>query len=343
MNSTEDPSFYDAFKDDDFPIGFIVICIVRLMLSIVGLIFNGALIFVTFRSRRLRSRCNALLAFDAACSGIAFVCNFVTFAVVCSGKKFIELRQCFWLQFLPTIAMSLLLNSMLAVGIERLVSVVAPFWVNTLNSTLYVGTLILLCFANAVYTMVRLYPISLIETPDMPVTCTINDLYQGEVGMALFGNAMLFTGLTILCYAIIWATLRFKKAKQNTDQTQIDYTKRIFKCLLVNVIFVSTGYFLNVAVLILLTRISLSQVQIVFATYILGIITGISAIGTVPTLYIFSSDYREAFNEKLFRSAKQAQLLATVVGLKAGHAVATAQNGVQNVRRVPVQMASTYN
>uniref|UniRef100_A0A914IBC8 G-protein coupled receptors family 1 profile domain-containing protein n=1 Tax=Globodera rostochiensis TaxID=31243 RepID=A0A914IBC8_GLORO len=234
---------------------------------------------------------------------------------------------------------------MLAIGIERLVSVVAPFWVNTLNSTLYVGTLILLCFAYAVYAMVRLYPISLIETPYMPVPCTITDLFQGEVGMALFGNAMLFTGLTILCYAIIWATLRFKKAKQNTDQTQIAYTKRIFKCLLVNVIFVSTGYFFNAAMLILLTRISLSQVQIVFATYILGIFTSISGIGIAPTLYIFSLDYREAFNEKLFRSAKQAQLLATVVGLKTGHAVVTAQNCVQNVHRariVRVQKASTY-
>uniref|UniRef100_A0A183BKF1 G_PROTEIN_RECEP_F1_2 domain-containing protein n=1 Tax=Globodera pallida TaxID=36090 RepID=A0A183BKF1_GLOPA len=275
------------------------------MLSILGLIFNGALIFVTLRSRRLRSRCNALLAFDAVCGGIAFVCNIVTFAVVCSAQKFITLRQCFWLQFVPTIFMTLLLNSMLAVGIDRLASVVVPFW---------------------------------------PVACTMNDLFQGEVGTALFGNAMFFTGLTILCYAIIWATLRFKKAKQDTAQTQIDYTKRIFKCLLVNVIFVSTGYFLNVAFLILLTRLSLSQVQIVFAVYILGIFTGISGIGTVPTLYIFSSDYRNAFNEKLFRSAEQTHLLATVVGLNAGHAVATAQNGVQNVRRdriVPVQMAWT--
>uniref|UniRef100_A0A914GR53 G-protein coupled receptors family 1 profile domain-containing protein n=1 Tax=Globodera rostochiensis TaxID=31243 RepID=A0A914GR53_GLORO len=337
MNSTEDPSFYDAFKDADFPIGFIVICIIRLMLAILGLIFSGALIFVTFRSRRLRSRCNALLAFDAACAGIAFVCNIVTFAVVCSGQKFIKLRQCFWLQFVPTIFMNLLLNAMLAVGIERLFSVVVPFWVNALNSTLYVGTLILLCFAYAVYAMIRLYPISLIETPDMPVACTMNDLYQGEVGTALFGNCMLFTGLTILCYAIIWATLCFKKANQNTALIQIDYTKRIFKCLLVNVISVSTGYFLNAGFLILLTRLSLSQVQIVFGIYILGIFTGISGIGTAPTLYIFSLDYRKAFNEN-FRSAD-------VVDPKAGHAVATAQNGVQNVRRdriVPVQMASTY-
>uniref|UniRef100_A0A914IH64 G-protein coupled receptors family 1 profile domain-containing protein n=1 Tax=Globodera rostochiensis TaxID=31243 RepID=A0A914IH64_GLORO len=247
--------------------------------------------------RRLRSRCNALLAFDAACAGIAFVTNIVTFAVVCSAQKFIKLRQCFWLQFVPTICLNLLLNAMLAVGIERLVSVVAPFWVNTLNSTLYVGTLILLCFAYAVYAMVRLYPISLIETPDMPVACTMNDLYQGVVGTALLANCMLFTGLTILCYAIIWATLCFKKVKQNIAQTQIDYTKRIFKCLLVNVMFVSTGYFLNVAFLILLTRISLSQVQIVFAIYILGIFTTISGIGTVPTLYKFS--FSDQQNNKL--------------------------------------------
>uniref|UniRef100_A0A914I6X6 Uncharacterized protein n=1 Tax=Globodera rostochiensis TaxID=31243 RepID=A0A914I6X6_GLORO len=75
----------------------------------------------------LRSRCNALLAFDAVCAGIAFVCNIVTFGVV-SGQKFIKLRQCFWRQFVPTIFMNLLLNAMLAVGIERLASVVVPFF-----------------------------------------------------------------------------------------------------------------------------------------------------------------------------------------------------------------------
>ncbi|KAL3075029.1 hypothetical protein niasHT_038964 [Heterodera trifolii] len=207
--------------------------------------------------------------------------NFVTFAVVFFGPMFIELRHCFWLQFVPTFFVNLLLNAMLSVGIERLFGVLAPFWVNTLNSTVYISTLISLCFAYALYAMVRLFPIR-------------------EVALELFRNCMVFTGLTILCYAIIWPMLRFKTNK-NMAKYQIDYTKRIFKSLLVNVLFVSTGYFLNAGFLILLRKLSLSQVQIVFGTYILGIFTCISAISNPLTLYLFSSDYRIAFNEHLFK------------------------------------------
>ncbi|KAL3096874.1 hypothetical protein niasHT_023736 [Heterodera trifolii] len=226
--------------------------------------------------------------------------NFVTFAVVFFGPMFIELRHCFWLQFVPTFFVNLLLNAMLSVGIERLIGVLAPFWVNTLNSTVYISTLISLCFAYALYAMVRLFPISLIENAQMLVPCVMNDLYQGEVALELFRNCMVFTGLTILCYAIIWPMLRFKTNK-NMAKYQIDYTKRIFKSLLVNVLFMSTGYFLNAGFLILLRKLSLSQVQIVFGTYILGIFTCISAISNPLTLYLFSSDYRIAFNEHLFK------------------------------------------
>ncbi|KAI3408830.1 hypothetical protein GPALN_007428 [Globodera pallida] len=54
---------------------------------------------------------------------------------------------------------------------------------------------------------------------------------------------------------------RFASRKPNRTLPKPNYTKRIFKCLLVNVIFVSTGYFLNVAFLILLTKLSLSQLK----------------------------------------------------------------------------------
>ncbi|KAL3075023.1 hypothetical protein niasHT_038958 [Heterodera trifolii] len=83
MNVTPNanPSFYDSYKSAGVCAELVLFGALRFVLAIGSISFNVALLVVTIRCKRLRSRCNILIGFDALCSIATFATNILPFFV----------------------------------------------------------------------------------------------------------------------------------------------------------------------------------------------------------------------------------------------------------------------
>ncbi|KAL3075022.1 hypothetical protein niasHT_038957 [Heterodera trifolii] len=191
---------------------------------------------------------------------------------------------------------------MLSIGIDRLFSVVTPFWIGTVNPKVYLSILICACFAYAFYAISLLSSANLLQNPNRMVPCSLGDFYIGTIGQQLFYNAMIFTGLSLLCYVSIWLVFQIRKFSHTDPKPEVDYTRRLFASLASIVSLVFFGYFLNSLSLLLLPSFGFSNVQNVFVSYALHLVTDLTGTINAPLLYLLSTEYRNAFDELFGRA-----------------------------------------
>nr|CAD2167474.1 unnamed protein product [Meloidogyne enterolobii] len=114
------------------------------ILSLIGLFLNILFVYLTIKSKSLHGRCNLLLAFNSLTITPLQLFSGVKFFVLFSGTNFIRLKTCYYFAFLPLIGAGLATSAQICVGVDRLISVLFPFWYK--DSDIYKSTIILLIF-----------------------------------------------------------------------------------------------------------------------------------------------------------------------------------------------------
>ncbi|KAH7703937.1 Protein SRSX-29 [Aphelenchoides avenae] len=119
-------AFYDAYKDYGvvpliaIPYTIIVFC------AIIGAFGNINVLVSTIRNKSLHGNCNYLLAFNAICDSWHQTAHILFGYIVYSGTNFIPFMHCMAFQTFPLMGVHLSITATLAIGIDRLLSVVFP-------------------------------------------------------------------------------------------------------------------------------------------------------------------------------------------------------------------------
>jgi len=96
------------------------------MIGYFGVLSNIALIYTTIRARSLHGTCNWLLALAAASDVVHQAGHVFPMYNVVSGRNFIELRTCFFLQLASLTGLSMMIAAMVFIALVRLASVLFP-------------------------------------------------------------------------------------------------------------------------------------------------------------------------------------------------------------------------
>nr|CAD2182049.1 unnamed protein product [Meloidogyne enterolobii] len=97
---------------------------IKWIICLPGIVNNLALICVTFREKSLRGPCNLLLALGALFDFFYLFGFTIPFLLALTTINFIPLQTCFYIQAIPLISLFASVNTVLFVGIDRLLNVI---------------------------------------------------------------------------------------------------------------------------------------------------------------------------------------------------------------------------
>uniref|UniRef100_A0A914M5P6 G-protein coupled receptors family 1 profile domain-containing protein n=1 Tax=Meloidogyne incognita TaxID=6306 RepID=A0A914M5P6_MELIC len=195
------------------------------ILSLAGFCLNILFVYLTKKSKSLHGRCNLLLAFNSLTITPLQLFSGVKFFVLFSGTNFIRLKTCYYFAFLPLIGAGLATSAQLCVGVDRLISVLFPFWYR--DSDFYISTTILFifCFVRCfVINCYYFYGVSL--HPDNMVMCSTGDNVTPEAGPFVYDEGLVIFFTEFACYVTIWLIILIKKSSQ-----EMANSKKLIKSL----------------------------------------------------------------------------------------------------------------
>ncbi|KAL3070534.1 hypothetical protein niasHT_032324 [Heterodera trifolii] len=269
----------------------------RWLVSLPGMLFNAALLNTIIREKSVHGTCATLLAIGSAADFVFLLLFSVPLAISLSGQNMISNFGCFFLQCLPNLGLFSSVWIVFFVGIDRLISVLFPFWYNLLEKHLciYIFPMLTVAFGYSTYVLIETAQFSLFVYPDWPVLCTNGDIFGFGIATMLVRNGMAINGGTFLCYFFVGLTL-FRYRKKNPNAM---LKHRIFKTLAAIMALVVGTYF----AICLISVLFASVVDPFFNFHILSLIIALLAITAASSngliLYIFSSEYRQAFRKHL--------------------------------------------
>ncbi|KAF7636610.1 hypothetical protein Mgra_00004008 [Meloidogyne graminicola] len=173
------------------------------LLCLIGFCLNLMLVYITKKSKTLHGRCNILLAFNSLTITPLLLFSGVKFIILFSGINYIKLKTCYYFAFIPLIGVGLATSSQLCIGIDRLISVLFPFWYK--DSDLYISTSILFIFCIIrcfVINCYYFYGVSLHS--DNMVMCSTGDIVTQEIAPFIYEEGLILFFTEFACYVIIW-------------------------------------------------------------------------------------------------------------------------------------------
>uniref|UniRef100_A0A183CE63 G protein-coupled receptor n=1 Tax=Globodera pallida TaxID=36090 RepID=A0A183CE63_GLOPA len=100
----------------------------RALWATLGIFFDFGIVYITVKSKSLRSICNILIAMESAFALILNIGYYASFLIVLSGIKFIRYEYCFWYVIVPCLFGDVAQMTMVFTGVDRLCAVAFPFW-----------------------------------------------------------------------------------------------------------------------------------------------------------------------------------------------------------------------
>ncbi|KAL3089340.1 hypothetical protein niasHS_007062 [Heterodera schachtii] len=189
----------------------IAISVVITLICFFGIALNASLVYVTVKSKLLRSKCNvliALYAFFAVFIHIGFCVKIVIFIF---GINFITLGTCFWVQFISRSACVMAIILQLCIGVERLMAVSFPIWYNMSGKYSVFKVLITICLIKVIVDKcVDYYGSS--KHWEKLVRCELSDpANQPEIIDYTVYNMLIIVVAEVLCYAMLWLISWWRK------------------------------------------------------------------------------------------------------------------------------------
>uniref|UniRef100_A0A914HG73 G-protein coupled receptors family 1 profile domain-containing protein n=1 Tax=Globodera rostochiensis TaxID=31243 RepID=A0A914HG73_GLORO len=270
---------------------------IQQFLSIFGIAFNSALVYITIKHKSLHRSYGFLLAICSLCDALLESATPLATILVFLRRR-ISLLTCFYTQFIAGIgAINSYLN-LFFISLDRLGSLAFPLTYRYLTKN-SCGKFVLIC--NVISLSIVFYNIYLAYTvvlqhPEIMVYCEPGDIFQGEA-LTISGFFMMaFTMATIVIYIIIWIMLKVLKSNGSSNSaSQVEITRRIFKSLAVIMTVIFLFWFMcGLIITMLVPRLFGTDppLQFLITRIIAQLITVAGAINA-PVLYFCSSEYRE--------------------------------------------------
>ncbi|KAL3100554.1 hypothetical protein niasHS_001120 [Heterodera schachtii] len=278
--------------DGAFAIRWSIVMAFPTLSNLLALWTNALLVAVTVFSKKLRSTCHFLIAFDAFCYAITRFPYFLSFLLVCIRHP-IRLIDCSFLMAVALIGNRTSIFMMLFLGIERCVAVLFPIWSRSRNQRKY-------AFWTCIFSVLLHAPFSIYQclsvgfnAPERLLLCSSIDVVAGGGNnfiITILNNGVM--GGTIIVYTLLWLKIKFASSP-NASKTN----KKIFNSLAV---YVSLNCVCSLSVPITLSVLpSFALSPLTFYTF--GQEIQIAAFLTnalMPIcLYTFSKLYRNEFNK----------------------------------------------
>ncbi|KAI1694918.1 serpentine type 7TM GPCR chemoreceptor srsx domain-containing protein [Ditylenchus destructor] len=295
-SNSSDDSLLTLYKHAGVSPVLVLIVGARWLIGTLGIVSNACLVYVTAKSSWLRSPCNILICINALLCAVCQYNHSVPMFLVLTGINFIPISTCFYFMALPLTANFMVNCYSLAIGIDRLISVLFPLWQRKVNIFLYISVIILICAINPTFMMPLYLPV-LREFGDKQVMCFTTDLSAyGKVAEVIYPMGLAFNVAIVVVYLLLWLVLKLKGNKAATN-----YTRKIFKSLAMIMAVTVIGWMLSMLVRsFVLPYVKLSPFNKMLLSTFLTCFVNIAMLSDSPILCIFSQEYRRAFNIHLF-------------------------------------------
>ncbi|KAF7632662.1 G_PROTEIN_RECEP_F1_2 domain-containing protein [Meloidogyne graminicola] len=290
-------NLYSEYKNSGPSFALIIPAVLMNIAGIPGIAANLLLISVTIQNNKLRGPTNYLLALTAFFEILHQTGHLFFLVITASGINFINYSTALNFQIYSIFGVTAAQTTMCSTAADRLFSVLFPIKYKLLKKHPYLFFHTLLAIISGIWMSINAINLS-IKYPTLPVTGYISDLLVLDMEI-MFHYTMFLCALNVLIYIIVWIVVRFLATKNNNDvQSQIE--SRLLKSLILIVSIVIGGYVINNICRIIIDHfLNLNDIQIWSVNVFGGILLNIGASAETPTLYIFSSIYREAINKQL--------------------------------------------
>uniref|UniRef100_A0A914MPV6 G-protein coupled receptors family 1 profile domain-containing protein n=1 Tax=Meloidogyne incognita TaxID=6306 RepID=A0A914MPV6_MELIC len=306
---------YSEYKNSGPSSLLIVPSVIMCVEGVPGIAANFLLIYVTIQNKNLRGPTNYLLALTAFFEILHQSGHFLFLVVAVSGINLIDYSTALIFQLHSIFGVTAAQTSMASTAADRLLSVLIPLKYNIINIRLYLSIHTLLAFSSGIWMSINAINLSN-KYPTLPVTGHIGDLCVYEMNI-MFQFIMLLCAITSILYIFVWIAYRFLSKANNV--TQSDSQSRLLKSLIFIVSIVIGGYVMcSISHLVINQFFNLNDIQQWLVGVFGSILLNIGASSETPTLYIFSSIYREAIKKQLkqlFCKKTQNNVISVVPGL----------------------------
>ncbi|KAL7075780.1 hypothetical protein ACQ4LE_005370 [Meloidogyne hapla] len=277
----------------------LLIILIQQSISIVGIIFNMTVVWVTFKHKNLQTSYGLLLSINCLCDAILESGTFLPTILVIMHTK-IPITICSFATSWQNVLSGM--NSqfnMLFISVDRIISLLFPVFYRFVlrkGAFKYVAVLNTFSLTFCLIFMVLGFNYAL-TNPDIKVYCNTPEQIGGDI--LSFGYYMFISVTLITVFNYISIGIIIKSWKSGDSDFQRLQTKRIYKSLIV-IIFVIvfltlTGVFCSKFIIPLLTNDP--EMTFLYVRIFAQLVT-ISGAINAPVLYFCSSEYRNALNKE---------------------------------------------
>ncbi|KAH7697893.1 Protein SRSX-32, partial [Aphelenchoides avenae] len=187
----------------------------------------------------LRGTCNYLISMASIFDSIHMAAHCFLFYVIVTGRNLVPLWQCFYVNALPIGGLISGEIVIFLIGVDRLISILAPSTHRSMRKPPYVFLMLCVCMLPSAF-YVYLGYLNQLETPDQPVLCLIVEGVHGYLVAWFINFGMLINLATIACYITVFILVR--RQAQGVDTMN----KRIIKSLMWIMVVISGTWFATV-------------------------------------------------------------------------------------------------
>ncbi|KAL3072019.1 hypothetical protein niasHT_035701 [Heterodera trifolii] len=319
MNATNASSYsvsnpvYNKYVGVGFTFSLLWMYTPHFVIGLIGMVLNASLVYVTWKCRTtLRGLFNLLIAvesFASLCWEFSYV---FPWFIALSGTNLVSAELCFWLQFVPTLGVSVQNMTMLFVALERLCGIIFPIWTKIdRNVKRYKIVLNLISFTYALVNYYIVYIGILNEFQNKLVLCFLGDNRSTFAKLFSFRVNLSIEFCTVIFYCLIWVQM----ARGAITKTKITSTSNmhILKSLTVIIVFFMFGWVLNGLNIFYMPLLKLSPEDSISFAAGLVLLTQVASASNAPVLYVFSAEYRRCFQKVFPWLAKQQSAVSNVV------------------------------
>uniref|UniRef100_A0A183CCI4 G_PROTEIN_RECEP_F1_2 domain-containing protein n=1 Tax=Globodera pallida TaxID=36090 RepID=A0A183CCI4_GLOPA len=215
----------------------------RALWATLGIFFDFGIVYITVKSKSLRSICNILIAMESAFALILNIGYYVSFLIVLSGIKFIRYEYCFWYVIVPCLFGDVAQVTMVFTGVDRLCCVVFPVWYKMRRLKYYLTFVWVVLCCYATYDYIINY-IDYLNSKDFILSCTTNEMGNGGMGTLMKINGLTFSGTLMVLYSLCWFTVfRLNATSKNVNSNNRKLIKSLIFIIGLNLIVQMPRYF----------------------------------------------------------------------------------------------------
>ncbi|KAF1758077.1 hypothetical protein GCK72_014535 [Caenorhabditis remanei] len=288
-------------------------------ISIIGLIGNLTIVFVTVWNKRLQSRCNVLIGLLALFDAIVCIYLIHLRVLMILDMYMITSTKCFLFSSYGLFALNMQSSLGLVIGLDRLYNVTFPTRYSQLSNSVYTS-FILMCVIFSFVITFSGYSYS--SDTEIVSVCLPPTAYTDKSRVIWIGSNFIISILVILVYGGAHIRCRILKANHVHEQT-VETVNRLLKSLTVVIAIYVCTWFLTISSLVVSQVITFSPLVTAEINRQLGWLVIINASLNFFVYFWRASEYRKAFLRlyglsRLFRTESTSMEAASRV-LKSSH------------------------